>query len=597
MMWLSKRLRPARDERGFAMVMVLGIGVVLLVLMVTATTLSVSGLKKAKQDQDWAGALSAAYAGVDEYQSRLTGDSSYGQYGNPLAALTVKTASKVIAPAKTNLAFNVGKGSDWATVQGSGGTASFRYEVDNSQFQNSGVLRIRSTGKVGDATRSVVANLRGKGFIDFLYFTDFEIQDPDFSLDSEGKSTCIDPKHAWEVVGYRYGCQEITFSGGDVLDGPVHSNDVIHICDATFTMSVTSAYPTAPYYSDSTGGDAVKGAAAKKCGGQVWGVPPDGGPPSLNSTVTMPPTNSDMRRETQVDLPLDVPRPGCLYTGPTEITFTNDGYMTVRSPWTLYTQAGPVQPPAPGVTLAVCGTPGAGGLGSAAGQKIKVPDNNLIYVQGVPGSTDPNYWGAKTPTSPGFPGCTGADGKTVGNGLGYPAKIGSTYEVAPSAKSYECKNGDVFVKGALNGRVTVSAANYVYITGELAYADADRDMLGLVGNHAVWVWNPVDKDKKTLLTGSFRTIQAAILSVDNTFLVQNNDKGSKRGELRVFGAIAQKYRGIVSNGGGYVKRYNYDNRLKAAAPPKFLTPVSTTYGTTLIADSATAYAANGTPIP
>ncbi|GAB3121829.1 hypothetical protein [Glaciibacter psychrotolerans] len=592
MIWLSQRLHRTESERGFAMVMVLGIGVVLLIVMVTAMTFSVGGLKKAKQDQDSAGALSAAYAGVDEYQSRLTGDSSYGQYGNKKADLTVKTGSKVIPPISPNPAFDVDKAGGWASVQGSGGTAWFRYEVDNSRFQDSGVLRVRSTGKVGEATRSVVANLKGRGFIDFLYITDYEIQDPQFTVDGAGKSTCIDPKYAWEVTGFRTGCTEITFAGGDILNGPVHSNDVMHICDATFTMTVTSAYPTYPHYSKTTGGN---GGAT--CTGQKWGTPPTGGPPSVDSSVTFPKTNSDMRRETQVDQPQDVPRPGCLYTGPTKITFTNDGYMTVRSPWTLYTQAGAKQAPAAGVILAECGTPGTGGLGSVAGQKIKVPDNNLIFVQAVPGgSADPNYW-ASTPPSPGFTGCTGVDTTVVGNGIGYPSKVGSTFEVAPSTTAYGCRNGDVFIQGALKGRATVAAANYVYVTGELTYADVDRDMLGLVGNHAVWVWNPVDKNNKTLLTDGFRTIQAAILSVDNTFMVQNYNLGSKRGELRVTGAIAQKYRGIVSQNGGYVKRYNYDGRLKTTAPPKFLTPVSTTYGTTLVADTARAFTADGNPVP
>jgi hypothetical protein len=42
----------------------------------------------------------------------------------------------------------------------------------------------------------------------------------------------------------------------------------------------------------------------------------------------------------------------------------------------------------------------------------------------------------------------------------------------------------------------------------------------------------------------------------------------------VSGAIAQKYRGAVgtTNGTGYTKDYNYDDRLKYIEPPSFIEP-------------------------
>lgn len=593
-----RRLNGHDGQRGYAMIMVIGIGMVLMILMVTAASVSMNGARSTKNDQDWNGALAAAYAGVDEYESRLAGDSSYGQYGNPLSAFSIAMGSKVIEPTDANPAFDTTSGGQWGTVAGSADTASFRYEVDNSQFASSGILRIRSTGKVGSETRSVIANLKGKGFIDFLYFTDFEILDPAYNLNSNGTTKCPDPViHAWE--GNRNsGCTEITFGSGDVLDGPVHSNDIIHICDATFKQKVTSSYPTAPYYKNTTGGTTTK------CTTPTF----KDGAPSYDSSVTMPSSNLDMQRETQVTLPEDVPRPGCLYTGPTKITFTDDGYMTVRSPWTKYTQSGAVRSPAAGVTLANCGTPGPSGLGSSTGQKIKVLDSNLVFVQGVPATaSDPNYTAPSArPSSTGFPGCVGADGSTAGNGLGFPTShivrdwtgTHTVSEKAPSATtSYGCRSGDVFVQGKERGRMTIAASNYVYVTGDITYGDTSQngDVLGLVGNNAVWVWNPQDTNGDIILTDSGREIDAAILSVDNTFMVQNYNTAPSRGTLTIFGAIAQRYRGIVSQSGGYIKNYKYDTRYKTSAPPKFLAPVSTTYGITTVADVAKAYDANGSP--
>jgi hypothetical protein len=172
-----------------------------------------------------------------------------------------------------------------------------------------------------------------------------------------------------------------------------------------------------------------------------------------------------------------------------------------------------------------------------------------------------------------------------------------------SAPSYGCRSGDVFVQGNVHGAVTIAADNYVYVTGSIKYVDNQADMLGLVGQNAVWVYNPVNAYGQLLdTTQNGLEIDAAILSVAHTFQVQNFTAGPK-GTLTVYGAIAQKFRGPValSSGGtitsGYVKSYQYDPRLAYQAPPKFLSPVSTTYGTTAVVEVKTAFAVDGTVIP
>jgi hypothetical protein len=220
-----------------------------------------------------------------------------------------------------------------------------------------------------------------------------------------------------------------------------------------------------------------------------------------------------------------------------------------------------------------------------------------MYVQDVPATVgDPNY------TAPGsFPQvtaagdrleCLGASGQLNGNGIGFP----TTGEVAPSALSYDCRSGDAFVQGMLRGSVTVATARYIYITADIAYADSTRDMLGLVGDGAVLVWNPVNGAASVLPSAikTNRRIDAAILSVQHTFQVQNPSNGGPRGILTVNGAIAQKFRGIVRSGtDGYAKDYNYDSRFATRTPPKFLMPVSTTYDVTLMAEVDPAFSPSG----
>lgn len=583
--------RPhARDrEAGIALPMVIGTGMVMLILVTSALAFSVSGLVKASSDQNWSAASSAAYAGVEEYESRLANDNAYMIYGNTAAPFSNTSALTLPTGPQTNPAFGVGASGTWGAVEGSGGRATYRYEVDTSKYSSSGILRIRSTGRVGQATRTIVANLKQQGFIDFLYFTDYEIEDPDQNGDDV--ATCV--KYAWQgrptPTPPTSACSDIAFGNSDVINGPMHSNDTIRACDATFNGIVTTANnpPTGLRYlkQDSNG---------SSCSGQVFSK----GNPTYSPKVGMPQTNSEMKSETRSDLPIAVvAMPGCLYTGPTKITLTSDGKMTVRSPWTKKTNVAG-EPAISGTTPARCGTPGnvTNGLASTTGATVDVLDRNLIFVQNVPTAAgNPNTWPASGADM--YPASYTNAVCAAGNGIGYPM---SGEYVASVAGSYGCRNGDLFVSGALSGAMTLAAENYVYVTGDITYVSAQDDILGLVGQNAVWVWNPVKVSggSYSTLLGNDRTISAAILSVAHTFQVQNYNRGGTQGTLTVKGAISQKFRGIVRSGSnGYTKAYLYDDRFRYIAPPKFLSPVSTTYGVNVVVEVKPAFTAAGVPIP
>ena len=71
-------------------------------------------------------------------------------------------------------------------------------------------------------------------------------------------------------------------------------------------------------------------------------------------------------------------------------------------------------------------------------------------------------------------------------------------------------------------------------------------------------------------------IEAAILSLAHSFTVDNWWCGAHARHAHVIGAIAQKFRGTVGQGGGstgYIKDYQYDERLRFRSPPHFLDPV------------------------
>jgi len=575
-------------ESGMAMAITLIFGMVLVIMAATALTVATSGLKKADGDQDWNGALAAAYAGVEEYQSRLANDNSYQQYGDSAAPFSKASASKLTLPSgsQVNKAFGTGTSGSWASVPGSADLAQFRYEVDNSKYVGTGALRIRSTGKVGSATRSVIADLRQKGFIDYLYFTDIESQDP--TLTGSTNADCT--KHAWETRTQDDKCGEIAFSGGDTIYGPAHSNDTMRVCSATFKEVVTTADPTVgrTYAKVDSNNSA--------CSGQNF----DKGVPGQVATVQIPDTNTDKVRETRTDLTTEVPRPGCLYTGPTDIVFTADGKMTIKSPYSKMTQLANAEA-TKGSAPDECGTPGTakGSLGSPGGATITVPANNLIYVQDIPvpasGKATPNVnaWastGDLTETS-----CSN-------NHVGYPLAGESVPNSATAggpgsgACAYGARSGDAFVKGTFQGQLTIAAKNYLYVTGDLTYAstNASTNILGLASDGVTWVHNPVNASGGSMLGDRDREIDAAIISVQHSFLVQNYGRGGDRGTLTIKGSISQAYRGVVRSGSnGYVKAYTYDTRLRYLAPPKFLSPVTTSYGVTTQTEVKAAFTSTG----
>ncbi|WFR67347.1 hypothetical protein P9139_01755 [Curtobacterium flaccumfaciens] len=150
--------------------------------------------------------------------------------------------------------------------------------------------------------------------------------------------------------------------------------------------------------------------------------------------------------------------------------------------------------------------------------------------------------------------------------------------------------------------MTIAAENYLYVTGDITYPStrSPSTILGLIGQRAVWVWNPINSSNGAILSSN-REIDAAILSNNGTFVVQNWTRGSSsgRGTLTVKGSIAQNFRGAVglSSGQGYTKAYSFDSSLATYTPPKFPQPTVTTYRVATQVESKTAYDAKGAPIP
>jgi Tfp pilus assembly protein PilX len=152
--------------------------------------------------------------------------------------------------------------------------------------------------------------------------------------------------------------------------------------------------------------------------------------------------------------------------------------------------------------------------------------------------------------------------------VSYSNTIGGS---GPYKNDYYGACGDVYISGSYSSPLTISAGNDVVLTGSLTNSTdptgntspTGSATLGLVADQYVRVMHTSSGNPNV-------TIDAAILTLAHSFFVDNYNKGgTPLGTLTVHGAIAQFYRGIVGTVGasGYLKNYNYDDRLALILPP------------------------------
>jgi hypothetical protein len=172
------------------------------------------------------------------------------------------------------------------------------------------------------------------------------------------------------------------------------------------------------------------------------------------------------------------------------------------------------------------------------------------------------------------------------------ARLGCSGIDGPLEQDYNDPDGCAIatVRGTYAKSMTLGSAADILIDGNIERSG--DPVLGLVATNFVRVKhqtrncvNPPtapSPGNPTCFTMTNVKVQAAILTLAHSFIVDNYNSGPKMGTLTVDGAIAQRFRGPVgtfnSSTGlgvtGYTKDYNYDQRLRYRSPPFFLDPIS-----------------------
>ena len=153
--------------------------------------------------------------------------------------------------------------------------------------------------------------------------------------------------------------------------------------------------------------------------------------------------------------------------------------------------------------------------------------------------------------------------------------------------------GNLEIQGTYSVSVTVGVENDIIIKDDVRRTSTADVLLGMISNNFIRVYHPV-KNLDTNSSGGYDcdnnggpapnvTIDAAILSLAHSFIVDNYFCGATIGTLTVNGAIAQKFRGPVGTSvsgvpeSGFIKSYTYDDRLRFRSPPRFLDPVQASW--------------------
>jgi type II secretory pathway pseudopilin PulG len=546
------RVRRRTGEEGFTMIVtVIASTVVAMLVLVAVTVVNGSshvGFYDLKQKQ----AYEAAKAGIDDYAYHLHANNSYW---TTCANVTPPTAVNQVGSTANRRKVPGTTGAEYAIELLPATTSKYsqceEQHVTESMIQSKdplkGTFRIRSTGFDRGTEASIVATFKPGSFLDYVYFTQRETSDPvtygEEALIKAAETQCFktiaEKRYETEILPGKGYCNAISFVTGDFINGPMHTNDAFVICGSP-TLGGSAADPvevSGPpkgWFSTSEIPNSGSG-----CSGSDSNFK---GTLTANSAVLSPPSsNAELSA---------IAEPQFRYKGQVKICLSGKS-MTVMT----YTET------------VTCGAP-SGILYSGS-----IPANGVVYVES---GTCPQK--KYTP-------------------------FNVNYEV--TAENAGC--GNAYLEGTYSGQLTLATYNDIIVTGNLCMESCESELplkgegvLGLVANNFVRIYHPeaykiekVEKSGKVIEekrvfeckngTGIMQnvTIDAAILAIEHSFIVDNYNCGAKLGTLRVNGAIAQKYRGAVgttgSNGSGYLKSYNYDSRLRYLEPPSFIEPEKTAW--------------------
>ena len=213
-----------REERGFVMIVVLGVLFVGGLLAVAAFTAANGDINLSHRDTTEKQAYYAALAGVQEYEYQMQANPNYWE--------TCKSPSgEVPQEANEHYEIKLLVASTAGTLKECSTSKPFESMIE-SKGAAVNTFRIESIGTAGKAgttsyaERSIVATFHVVGFLNFIYFTQYEDGDPGLY---GGPTTCENYYPKRVSLGIANECVTIVFADGDTVEGPMHTDDATDV--------------------------------------------------------------------------------------------------------------------------------------------------------------------------------------------------------------------------------------------------------------------------------------------------------------------------------------------------------------------------------
>jgi hypothetical protein len=495
----SRRLTA---DGGFTMIIALGVMLVASLLMVAAFTAANGDIGNAHTNVTQKQAYYVALAGIQEYEYKLEANPNYWQTcPKPEGPVPGETSEKF---AVTTLAAS----TDTESSKLCNASNPF-VSIIESKGTLANTFRIKSVGTAGKSTRSLVANFQVAGFLNYIYFTQYEVADP--TSYKGGDPRCANYRAQRQALGIS--CIGIVFGPEDTVNGPLHTDDTAEVCGGA-----EFGRPKHEDLIEMNGGAVPDNGCGS--GSPIYNTPTGG--PIVGPELVAPESDSSLKVYVEHTPQLN--------------EFTGRTYLELNG------ETSKIK-----VTTIVSK--------KSTTKEIEWPKNGLIYV---------------------------------GNGAGGCAYTEYEQEATDTTATYEKEEscGSVYVKGTFSKSLTVAAETDVIVNGGITpygitppAAAPSTTTVGLIATRFVRLYHPCSSNTNgSGAAGSSLEnpwIYAAILSTSHSFLVDNYNCGRTLGNLNVYGAIAQKFRGIVGevNSHGYNKEYIYDERLATDEPPYFLAPL------------------------
>jgi Tfp pilus assembly protein PilX len=517
----SKLLRRlGHDERGFTMIVALMVMFIATLLAAAAFVATTEDAALTRTNTNQQKAYFAALAGINAYKYQITANPNYWQ-----TCPKTESPAKLPVPGATEEEYSV------KTLGANGNatcTSGKQATIVETSGTASGTFRVQSTGYSAGKERSIIATFNHPGFLDYVFLSNYEVEDP--STLPTKPTECAHYYEERKEMNLLTKCPAIEFLPGDNLNGPFHTNDAVEVCSAGFE---------APTFGRKGKKDRIEmnggHYGAQFCGANLT-LEESSIYTEEGSTLFPPETDNELLEtaeykfsgRTVIELKTGSPNTMTVKT----YNFVTSKYNTVETKnW---------------------------------------PKNGVIYVE--------NHGTCAIEYSP------------------------FKYDQQYKEEEEKPNCGTVYVKGNYTESLTLAAQDDVVINGNIETTPftngepTGNATLGLIANNFVRLYHPVTTGSQNTNTncnannqssgedsrgwGSLKepVIDAALLSTDHSWIVDNFECGNSLGEITIWGAIAQDWRGRVTAGNNpYLKNYNYDERLATKQPPSFLSPTSTSW--------------------